>query len=513
MHKARQLIKTVQLDSTLTGKLIRESDPQTGSVVDGTIHRAIQILWILLVAVTFAPYLIPVFAQTTNDPFRTPIAAVKGVIKVDFVEFASIPDIEGQAARMMLLVDEPGTRRMFVNDMRGPLYSVSYDGRTVTQYVDVNADNWGVSIESSRRERGMQSFAFHPQFAQAGTPGFGKFYRWTDTTNTDPRPDFVPGGGENAQDTVLLEWTTPTPGAATYDGGAPRELLRFEQPFRNHNGGQIGFNPLASPGDADFGLLYIGVADGGSGGDTLNLAQNLNAGFGKILRIDPLGSNSANGEYGIPADNPFANDSDDTALGEIYAYGVRNPQHFAWDSRNGNMFFTDIGQNIVEEISLVTAGANLGWNDWEGSFGFISRAEVSLTNQRGDPRVTYPVAEYDHLDPLLLERSAATGLYVYRGNAIPQLANRVLWGDLPSGEMFHIDADNLPSGGQAAIHRVLLIHDGEAKTLLQLIQEKNGEQGKQPATRADLRFGAGPDGQVFIMNKQDGTIRLLVPGR
>ena len=469
--------------------------------------------WILLAAVTFAPYFIPAFAQTTNDPFPTPVAAVEGVIEVDVVEFASLPDIDGQAARMMLLVDEPGTRRMLVNDMRGPLYSLSYDGQTVTQYVDVNADHWGVNIESSRRERGMQSFVFHPQFAQVGTPGFGKFYVWTDTSNKDPRPDFLPGGGDNTHDTVLIEMTARTPGAATYDGGAPRELLRFEQPFRNHNGGQIGFNLLASPGDADFGLLYIGVADGGSGGDPLNLAQNLNSGFGKILRIDPLGSNSDNGKYGIPADNPFANDSGNATLGEIYAYGVRNPQRFAWDSRNGNMFFTDIGQNAVEEISLVTAGANLGWNDWEGSFRFISRAGVSLTNQRGDRRVTYPVAEYDHLDPLLLQRFAATGLYVYRGNAIPQLANRVLWGDLPSGEIFHIDADNLPSGGQAAIRRVLLIHDGEAKTLLQLVQEKNRELGKQPATRADLRYGAGPDGQVFIMNKHDGTIRLLVPGR
>jgi hypothetical protein len=318
-----------------------------------------------------------------------------------------------------------------------------------------------------------------------------------------------------------LEWTARTPGAATYDGGAPRELLRFEQPFRNHNGGQIGFNPLASPGDADFGLLYIGAADGGSGGDPLSLAQNLSSGFGKILRIDPLGSNGTNGRYGIPGDNPFVNNGDDATLGEIYAYGVRNPQRFAWDSANGNMFFTDIGQNIVEEISLVTKGANLGWNNWEGSFGFISRAEVSLTNQRGDPSVTYPLAEYDHVDPLLVKRSpptgrtstAATGLHVYRGDAIPQLANRVLWGDMPSGEIFHIDADHLPGGGQAAIRRVLLIHVGHAKTLLQLIQEKNREQGKEPAPRADLRYGAGPDGQVFIMNKHDGTIRLLVPGR
>ena len=127
---------------------------------------AIQIFWILLVAVTFAPYLNPAFAQTTNDPFSTPIAAVEGVINVDFIEFASIPDMDGQAARVMLLVDEPGTRRMFVNDMRGPLYSLSYDGRTVTRYLDVNAGHWEVSVESTGRERGMQSFAFHPQLGQ-----------------------------------------------------------------------------------------------------------------------------------------------------------------------------------------------------------------------------------------------------------------------------------------------------------------------------------------------------------
>ena len=452
-------------------------------------------------------------AQTTNDPFPEPIEAVDGVIKVDFVEFAAIPDIDGAAARPMILVDEPGTRRLFVNDMRGPLYSVSYDGQRVTEYVDINDDTWKIGVESSGRERGMQSFAFHPQFGQAGTPGFGKFYIWTDTTNTDPTPDFVSGGGNNTHDTVLLEWTARAPGAATYGGGAPRELFRFEQPFGNHNGGQIGFNPLASPGDTDFGLLYVGVADGGSGGDPLNNAQNLDSGFGKIFRIDPLGSNSANDQYGIPADNPFASDGDDTTLGEIYAYGARNPQNFTWDPQNGDMFFTDIGQNIVETIGLVTAGANLGWNDWEGSFGFISRSKVSLANPQGDASVTYPVAEYDQLDPLLQRQSAAIGVIVYRENTIPQLANRVLFGDLPSGEIFHIDADNLPNGGQDAIRRVLLNDDGEAKTLLQLIQEKNREQGKEPATRADLRYGTGPDGQVFIMNKQDGNIRLLVPSQ
>ena len=323
---------------------------------------------------------IPAFTQRPTDPFPTPIPTTEGAIRVRFVEFASIHDVDGEAARMMLLVDEPGTRRMFVNDMRGPLFTSSYDGRTVTQYLDINARNWGVSVESSGRERGFQSFAIHPQFNGPGTPGFGKLYTWTDTSDTAQEPDFEPGGGGNTHATVLLEWTASSPAAATYDGGPPRELLRLEQPFGNHNGGHISFNPLAAPGTADFGLLYVGAADGGSGGDPLGVGQNLSLPYGKILRLDPLGSNSANGQYGIPASNPFASDGNAGTLGEIYAYGVRNPQRFGWDPRNGNLFLADIGQNIVEELTLVPAGANLGWNAWEGSFGFISRQAVSLTN-------------------------------------------------------------------------------------------------------------------------------------
>ena len=451
----------------------------------------------------------PLFAQTTNDPFPLPIASTEGVIRVDFVEFASIPDVEGAVARMMLLVDEPGTGRMFVNDMRGPLYTVSYDGRTVMEYVNIDDPNWEVGVQARSRVTGFQSFAFHPQFGQTGTEGYGKFYTWTDSRNTAPAPDFTPSGGGDEHDTVLFEWTARNPRGTSYDGGPPREMLRIRQPFGNHNGGQIGFNPLASPGDTDFGLIYVSVADGGSGGDPLNHAQNLASTFGKILRIDPLGSNSANGEYGIPAGNPFVGDAG--ALGEIYAYGVRNVQRFAWDAANGDMFLADIGQDIVEKISLVTAGANLGWNDWEGSFRFISGSGVSLADQRGDPTVTYPVAEYAQLDPLLQPSSAVSGLLVYRDDAIPQLANLVLFGDMPSGEVFCVDADELPSGGQDAIRRILFNDAGTAKTLLQLIQEKNTEQGRSPASRADLRFGPGPDGQVLLLNKYDGTIRLLVP--
>lgn len=450
----------------------------------------------------------PACAQTTEDPFSTPLPSADRATLVRFEEFARLPDVGDEAARMMLLVDEPGTGRLFVNDMTGLLYAVAYDGRRVEKYLDLDDPRWSVGVTSSGSETGFQSFAFHPQFAEAGAPGFGRFYTWTDVADTGPEPDFTPGGGQDSHDTVLLEWTARTPSAPTYDGNAPRQVLRLEQPYRNHNGGQIGFQPGVAPGDPDHGMLYVGVADGGSGGDPLTLAQNMASPYGKILRIDPLGSGGGPGGYGIPGDNPFVGRPG--TLGEIYASGVRNPQRFAWDPDTGRMFMSDIGQGTVEELSPVTAGANLGWNVWEGSFRYAGRSSVDMAGARGDPAMTYPVAEYDQTDPLLQRSSAATGVVVVRSGAVPYLMGLLLWGDNPSGEIFSVQADALPAGGQDGMGRVLL-DDGGAKTFLEVIQAKNAEQGRPAARRADLRFGTGPNGQVFLLNKRDGVIRLLVP--
>jgi len=244
------------------------------------------------------------------------------------------------------------------------------------------------------------------------------------------------------------------------------------------------------------------------------MSQNLNSAFGKILRIDPMGTNSANGKYGIPASNPFANDNDPNTLGEIFAYGTRNPQRIFWDPKTRNMFMSDIGQNTVEEISPVTPGANLGWNVWEGSFIFVPGrgGGVNTTEPRKDPKMTYPIVEFGQLDPLLQNNSAAIGGFVYRHRRIPQLTNLLIFGDNPSGEIFYVNADSLPKGGQDTIRRILLDDKGERKTLLQVIKEKNATQGRpQIATRVDLRFSEGPDGQIFLINKRDGIIRMLVP--
>ena len=449
----------------------------------------------------------PLGAQVTN-PYATGIRPDDAAI-VGIQEFAALPDIDSVAARMMLLAQEPGTRNLFVNDMRGPLYRVSADGKSVTLFVNINDERWGRRIQSQGRERGFQSFAFHPQFNERGSRGYGKFYTWSDVTDTATAPDFTPGGGQNTHDMVLLEWTAKDPSAQTYDGDPPREMLRQEHPFANHNGGLLAFNPLAQPGQPDYGLLYIGNADGGSGGDPLNLAQNMESPFGKILRIDPLGTNSRNGKYGIPADNPFV--SSRGVLGEIWASGVRNPQRFGWDPANGRMFVADIGQNIVEEISLVPRGGNLGWNVWEASFRYAGRTGVDTAGRRGDQNMTFPIAEYDHTDSVLSNRAAVTGLIVYRATAIAPLRNRIIFGDMPSGEVLSVSADDMQAAGQDHIRRVLFKDGGTTKTLLQIIREKNTQQGKQPAARTDLRFGTGPDDQIFLLNKADGVVRKLSP--
>jgi glucose/arabinose dehydrogenase len=203
-------------------------------------------------------------------------------------------------------------------------------------------------------------------------------------------------------------------------------------------------------------------------------------------------------------------DSNPQTMGEIYAYGLRNPQRFGWDPKDGRLFLSEIGQNISEEVDVVTPGANLGWNTWEASFRFIDRTHIDLNQRRVDPKVTYPVVEFDHRDPLFGNNVAVTGVVVYRGAAISQLSNKVLFGDNPSGEVFYIDADRLPNGGQDAIRRLLFGSGTSAKTLLQLIKEKNATQKRSAADRADLRFGTGPENRVFLLNKQDGTIREIV---
>ncbi len=174
------------------------------------------------------------------------------------------------------------------------------------------------------------------------------------------------------------------------------------------------------------------------------------------------------------------------------------------------MLVADIGQNQVEEISPVTAGANLGWVKWEGSYRYVA-GRVDLTSPRSEAGLTWPLVEYDHNDPLLQRAAAITGVTVYRDSEIKSLANRIVFGDIPSGEVFHVPADEPLTGGATAIRRLLLKDGDKQRTLLELINAKLAAKNQRRASRVDLRFGFGPKGQIFLLNKRDGVIRLLVP--
>ena len=193
----------------------------------------------------------------------------------------------------------------------------------------------------------------------------------------------------------------------------------------------------------------MGIADGGSGGDPLNNAQNLDSAFGKILRIDPLGTNSANGKYGIPERQSVRQRQRSRhARRNLRRTALRNPQRFAWDSKTGNMFVADIGQNIVEEISHGDRRARTRLEQLGRQLQLHQPAGVSLENPRGDSKMTYPDRRVRPARSAAAAQSAVTMGVVYRQKAIPQLANLLIFGDNPSGEIFYVSADNLPNGGQ-----------------------------------------------------------------
>ena len=427
-------------------------------------------------------------------------------LAVRIEEFATIPDSwDNTPARVSVLTRDP-SGRLFANDQRGPLYTIDSTGSEVTEYLDLR-DFPALGILAGG-EPGFQSFAFHPDFATSGADGFGRFYTIHSSNNTSAVPDFDPGGGTSFH-SLLLEWQTNDPTSSTF---APanalqpfREMLRLKQPFGNHNTGLVAFNTTASSGNVDYGNLYVAVGDGGSGGDPQDNGQDPSNPFGALLRIDPLGTNSMNGQYGIVADNALAADGTPSTLGEIYAYGLRNPQRYGWDAATGDMYIADIGQNAVEEIDLGSNGGNFGWDVREGSFGSSASGLID------------PVAEYDHTNvvsspPTSIGNRAITVGEVARGTGFPGFDGQLLLGDFPTGLIFLLDVDSdLLDGGQDGLVELQpLDSSGQPVRLFGLINAARTARGLGTTSRADLRFGINTPGEVFITNKKDGIIRRLV---
>ena len=188
-------------------------------------------------------------------------------------------------------------------------------------------------------------------------------------------------------------------------------LAVVHQPYGNHNGGSLVFGPD--------GKLYVGLGDGGGGGDPFRSGQSLNTLLGKILRLDV----DAGTPYTNPSDNPFIGTSG--ARGEIWLYGLRNPWRFSFDRSNGDLYIGDVGQGAWEEVNVLTAGstggANFGWNVMEGDHCYAA----SMCDRSG---LVSPVSEYGHSDGCSI-----TGGYVYRGTFVPDLAGRYLYGDYCRG--------------------------------------------------------------------------------
>ena len=299
-----------------------------------------------------------------------------------------------------------GSGRLFVTQKTG-LARIVQDGAVLdTPFLDLTDT---VSTDS---ERGLLGLAFHPEYAENGR----LFVNYT--------------RGDGA--TVIAEFAV-SDDANVADAASEKVVLTVPQPFANHNGGDLAFGPD--------GYLYIGMGDGGAGGDPENNGQDPATLLGAMLRIDV----DSGEPYGVPQSNPFVGEGG--AAPEVWAYGLRNPWRFSFDRETGDLWIADVGQNAFEEVNLQSAdsagGENYGWNITEGESCFNeanARAPLESCDEEG---LTGPVLTYPHS-----EGRSITGGYVYRGAAIPALVGHYVYGDFVSGTLWGAAAQ--AGGGYAS---------------------------------------------------------------
>jgi len=382
-------------------------------------------------------------AAPLTDPIPEPIP--RGNVSVVLETVAT-----GLTAPNWGIVAPGQSDRLFVSDQDGILWAIDLATGTKTVFLDLTARlvTLGVFGPDSFDERGLLGFAFAPDYETSGL-----LYTYA-SEPVDGPADFstLPDGVAANHQSVVTEWVVPDPTdpLSVVDPGSARTLLRVDQPQFNHDGGGVNFGPD--------GMLYVAFGDGGGADDVdgqdflgspivghgTGNGQDATNPLGTIVRIDPSGFDSANGQYGIPADNPFVLDAQ--KLDEIFAFGLRNPFRFSFDSLTGELIVADVGQNDIEEINNVAAGGNYGWNLMEGSFFFDANGNDDgfVTDQ--DPGVPsdleLPIAEYDHDEGL-----AIIGGFVYRGSAIPELEGKYVFGDFArtfanDGRLFHLTDAN-----------------------------------------------------------------------
>jgi uncharacterized protein (TIGR03437 family) len=327
-----------------------------------------------------------------------------------------------------------GSGRLFVVQQNGRI-QIWRDGALVQRpFLDI------ASRVLSGGERGLLGLAFPPGYAT--------------------RRHFYVNYTDRQGDTVVARYRlTSDPEIA--DASSEELILRIDQPYSNHNGGQLRFGPD--------GYLYIGMGDGGSAGDPQNNAQNRSVLLGKLLRLDVEGTATP---YGIPSDNPFAGGS--AGRGEIWALGLRNPWRFSFDRDTGDLWIADVGQNRAEEVNFTSAGSrggeNYGWDIMEGLQCYPASAACSRES------LVLPVLEYGRS-----EGCSVTGGFVYRGRRFPSLRGSYVYGDYCTGRIWGVRRE-----GERWVNRLLFDSEFAIST-----------------------FGEDESGEIYVADHGGGAIYLI----
>ena len=373
----------------------------------------------------------------STAPTTRPIASEPGALALEIVA-------EGLVAPIGFATDPGGW--LLVHERGGRVVAIDAESGETRDVLDISDHVLGED------ERGLLGLVLHPDWPETARG----FVHYTDLDGNTVLSS-VAGRVEN--------------GAPFLDPRTEAVLLTVEQPFANHNGGQLAFGPD--------GYLWMALGDGGSGGDPIGHGQDTTTLLGSVLRLD-VDSAADGGGYAIPAGNPFA---DGGGAPEVYLYGVRNPWRFSFDPVTRHLWVADVGQEAWEEVNRIDpvagAGANLGWNLMEGTHCF---ADGACTGEG----LVLPVTEYDHD-----AGCSVTGGEVYRGAAIESLWGWYLFSDYCSGELFGIRSDEpAPGPGEPALAPQVLL-----------------------ATEANVSaFGVDTAGELYVADIEDGIVYRIVGG-
>jgi len=449
---------------------------------------------------TMAQHLVPFAVDAPATAVRLLPPVQKTGLTIELEDFVEIPRLPGRTPYKGITLLRPDPRAagvLFVDELMGLLYRVK--DRSPAVFLDIRG-TFPHFLCDPGVASGLGSFALHPDFVRNGLfyTIHSETFRGSPAVNAADIPSDVPKYETPPLEWVLTEWRLADP-AATAFAGTHREVLRFVTPTTGHAAQEIAFAPVTDPHDPDYGLLYIGLGDGGS----TNLKRPDMSGhprtfLGAILRIDPAGHNGANGQYGIPADNPFATSADPAVRKEIYAYGFRNAHRFSWDFTHGKrLLAVDIGEANVEEVNLVVKGGAYGYGVGclEGTTHLDAKVDAKVVRPATAAELAPylpPLGQYDHS-----EGAAITGGYVYHG-PLAALQGKYVFGDIVNGRLFFM---NLDAGlTDHTIYELNLARDGAPTTLKALAK----------ADRAHLRLGYDDrTGDLFILTKGDGMVRRV----